>query len=82
MLAKIASDWRKPNGQFAITPDQVEVFVRDLPVRKIWGVGPKSARKFEEQGIRTCGDLQKIGLPELVRRQGKWGGELYRLCRG
>ncbi len=82
MLAKIASDWRKPNGQFAVTPDQVETFIRDLPVRKIWGVGPKSAVKFEQQGIRTCGDLQKIGLPELVRRHGKWGSELYRLCRG
>ena len=82
MLAKIASDWRKPNGQFAITPDQVDAFVRDLPVRKIWGVGPKSADKFEKQGIRTCGDLQKIDLAELVRRQGKWGHELYRLCRG
>jgi DNA polymerase-4 len=82
MLAKIASDWRKPNGQFAITPDQTEAFIRDLPVRKIWGVGPKSAAKFEQQGIRTCGDLQKIGLPELVRRHGKWGHELYQLCRG
>jgi DNA polymerase-4 len=82
MLAKIASDWRKPNGQFAVTPDQVESFMRELPVRKIWGVGPKSAEKFEQQGIRTCGDLQKIDLPELVRRHGKWGTELYQLCRG
>ena len=82
MLAKIGSDWRKPNGQFAITPDQIETFIRDLPVRKIWGVGPKSAGKFEQQGIRTCGDLQKIGLPELVQRHGKWGHELYQLCRG
>jgi DNA polymerase-4 len=82
MLAKIASDWRKPNGQFAITPDQVEIFIRDLPVRKLWGVGPKSAEKFEHQGIRTCGDLQRIELPELVRRHGKWGNELYQLCRG
>ncbi len=82
MLAKIASDWRKPNGQFAITPDQVDSFIRDLPVRKIWGVGPKSAEKFEQQGIRTCGDLQKIELAELMRRHGKWGQELYQLCRG
>jgi DNA polymerase-4 len=82
MLAKIASDWRKPNGQFAITPEQVEVFVRDLPVRKIWGVGPKSAEKFEKGGIKTCGDLQKIALPEMMRRHGKWGQELYQLCRG
>jgi DNA polymerase-4 len=82
MLAKIASDWRKPNGQFAVTPGQIESFVRTLPVRKIWGIGPKSAGKFEEQGIRTCGDLQKFTQPELVRLHGKWGGELYRLCRG
>lgn len=82
MLAKIASDWRKPNGQFAVTPDQVEIFVRELPVRKIWGVGPKSAEKFERRGIRTCADLQKFSLPELVHQHGKWGAELYHLCRG
>jgi DNA polymerase-4 len=82
MLAKIASDWRKPNGQFAITPEQVEDFMRDLPVRKIWGVGPKSAEKFARQGVRTCGDLQRFTLPELLRQQGKWGVELYHLCRG
>ena len=82
MLAKIASDWRKPNGQFAITPDQVDAFVHDLPVRKLWGVGPKSAEKFEQHGIRTCGDLQKIALPQLALRHGKWGHELYQLCRG
>ncbi len=82
MLAKIASDWRKPNGEFAITPDQIEAFMRELPVRKIWGVGPKSAEKFERQGVKTCGDLQRFTLPELVRQHGKWGGELYQLCRG
>jgi DNA polymerase-4 len=82
MLAKIASDWRKPNGQFAITPDQIEPFLRDLPVRKIWGVGPKSAERFAAEGIKTCGDLQKLSLAELARRHGKWGHELYRLCRG
>jgi len=82
MLAKIASDWRKPNGQFAVTPDQIDGFIRDLPVRKIWGVGPKSAEKFASEGIRTCGDLQRFTLPEMVKRHGKWGQELYHLCRG
>jgi DNA polymerase-4 len=82
MLAKIASDWRKPNGQFAVTPDQVDAFVRDLPVRKIWGVGPKSAERFAQEGIITCADLQKLSLVDLARRHGKWGHELYRLCRG
>jgi DNA polymerase-4 len=82
MLAKIASDWRKPNGQFAIRPEQVADFVRALPVRKIWGVGPKSAERFALEGIHTCGDLQKLSRTELAQRHGKWGDELYRLCRG
>ncbi len=82
MLAKIASDWRKPNGQFAITPDRVDAFMRDLPVRKIWGVGPKSAERFAAEGIHTCGDLQRFSLAEMVLRHGKWGEELYHLCRG
>lgn len=82
MLAKIASDWRKPNGQFAIPPERVEEFMRDLPVGKIWGVGPKSAEKFASWGVRTCADLQKFSRVELVRRLGKWGEELYDLVRG
>jgi DNA polymerase-4 len=82
MLAKIASDWRKPNGQFAILPDEIETFMRDLPVRKISGVGPKSAEKFASLGIHTCHDLQKYSLPEMVERFGRWGQDLYYLCRG
>ena len=82
MLAKIASDWRKPNGQFAILPDQVQEFMADLPVRKIWGIGPKSAERFAEQGIHSCGDLQKLTLPEMVLQFGKWGKALHQLCRG
>ncbi|OAI42963.1 DNA polymerase IV [Verrucomicrobia bacterium SCGC AG-212-E04] len=82
MLAKIASEWRKPDGQFAILPEQVADFMRDLPVRKIWGVGPKSAENFAARGIHTCGDLQKFTLPQLTQAHGKWGEQLYRLCRG
>jgi DNA polymerase-4 len=82
MLAKIASDWRKPNGQFAILPDQVEEFMAGLPVRKIWGIGPKSAERFAARGIQSCADLQKLTLPEMVSQFGRWGDELYHLCRG
>jgi len=82
MLAKIASDWRKPNGQFAVTPEQVVEFMRDLPVRKLWGVGPKSAEKFEARGIATCGDLQALSQHELMQWLGRWGEELFQLCRG
>jgi DNA polymerase IV len=82
MLAKIASEWRKPNGQFAILPDEVDEFMRKLPVGKLWGVGPKSAEKFATLGIQTCHDLQRYSLPEMIRRFGRWGQELYYLCRG
>ncbi len=82
MLAKIASDWRKPNGQFAVTPEQVESFMAELPVKKIWGVGPKSAEKFAAHGIDNCGQLQQLSKTELIQQFGRWGEELYRLCRG
>jgi DNA polymerase-4 len=83
LLAKIASDWRKPDGQFAVTPDQVLDFMRELPVRKLWGVGPKSEERFHKMGIRTCGDLQQLSREELEERFGlSHGEELHRLCRG
>ncbi len=82
MLAKIASDWRKPNGQFAILPKDVDQFMKELPVGRIWGVGPKARAKLEAQGVRLCGDLQKWSMAELVARFGGWGSELYSLCRG
>jgi DNA polymerase-4 len=82
MLAKIASEWRKPNGQFAILPDEIEAFMKQLPVSKLSGVGPKSVERFASLGIHTCNDLQKFALPELGQRFGRWGHELYYLCRG
>jgi DNA polymerase-4 len=82
MLAKIASEWRKPNGQFAILPNDVEQFMRNLPVKKLWGIGPKSADRFAGLGIHTCADLQSLSLAEIVGRFGRWGQELYHLCRG
>lgn len=82
MLAKIASDWRKPNGQFAILPHQIEEFMVTLPVSSLWGIGPKTANRFAIRGIQTCGDLQKLTLAEMAIEFGKWGEELFHLCRG
>lgn len=82
MLAKIASDWKKPDGQFAITPDRVDEFMRNLPVRKLWGIGPKTASRLHEIGIQTCGELQKLTESELRGHFGRWGGEMFYLCRG
>ena len=81
-LAKIASDWDKPDGQFTITPDQVASFVADLPVNKIFGVGSVTAERMKKMGISTCADLQKMDLPDLSKRFGKFGARLHDLCRG
>ncbi|NNF17422.1 MAG: DNA polymerase IV [Gammaproteobacteria bacterium] len=81
-LAKVASDWNKPDGQYTVTPDEVEAFVAQLPVTKIFGVGSVTAEKMKRLGIHTCADLQRHGLPELVRLFGKFGNRLYELSRG
>ena len=83
MLAKIASDWKKPNGQFAVLPEEIESFMKELPVQKVYGVGPKSAARLKTMGYDTCGQLQAVPLNELLRYFGPtWGTELYKLCRG
>ncbi len=82
MLAKIASDWNKPNGQFEIRREDIPNFMETLPVQKLWGVGAKSAQKFERLGINTCGELQRCSKIQLHEWFGKYGLELYELCRG
>lgn len=83
MLAKIASDWRKPNGQFAVLPKDIVPFMEKLPIRKLWGIGPKSAALLEAEGIANCGDLQALSIPQLIGHFGqKWGPTLYELARG
>ena len=82
MLAKIASDWNKPNGQFEIQEEEVPTFMYELPVRRLWGVGAKSAELLEQRGVRTCGDLQRFTRFQLYQMFGKFGLELYALCRG
>lgn len=81
-LAKIASDWNKPNGIFVITPPEVTEFINQLPVKKIFGVGKVTASKLEQLGVRTCGDLQQFSLLDLTRKFGTFGGRLYELARG
>jgi DNA polymerase IV len=82
LIAKIASDLNKPNGQFEVRPEDVPAFMRDLPVRKIWGVGQVLAEKLERLGVKTCGELQRFSRIELYRQFGKFGLELFDLCRG
>lgn len=81
-IAKIASDWRKPNGQFVVQPHEIEDFLRDLPLNKIWGVGKKTQQKMNTLGWQTVGDLHRISRGELVNLFGKFGYRLYDLARG
>jgi DNA polymerase-4 len=81
-LAKLASDHRKPNGQFAIMPDEVEAFLATLPIAKFHGVGPKTAAKMHVLGIETGADLRRQTLAVLQERFGKAGVWYFDIARG
>jgi DNA polymerase-4 len=81
-LAKVASDWRKPDGLTVIRPEDVEAFVHDLPVGRIPGVGPKTRARLELRGLRRCADLQALAMPELEALFGSWAPRIHGLCRG
>ena len=81
-LAKIASDWRKPNGLFVIQPHEVADFLAPLQVRKLPGVGRATEGALEKLGIATVADLRAHALEELVAHFGKYGRRLYQLARG
>ncbi len=81
-LAKVASDWNKPNGQKVIAPEEVAAFVLDLPVSAIAGVGKVTAQKMAKLGLATCGDLHALGLDGLKQHFGRFGEQLYLYSQG
>ncbi|HTV04409.1 MAG TPA: DNA polymerase IV [Acidobacteriaceae bacterium] len=81
-LAKIASDWRKPNGLFVIQPEEVEAFLTPLPVGRIPGVGKVTEKHLAELGVRTVGGLRVLAAAVLENRFGRYGQRLYQLARG
>jgi DNA polymerase-4 len=81
-LAKIASDWNKPDGMFVIRPNEVDAFVATLPVEKLFGVGKVTAAKLKRLGAHTCTDLRNWPMADLQHHFGKFGESLYGLCRG
>lgn len=81
-LAKIASDWNKPDGLTVIRPDQVDAFVAALPVKKLHGVGRVTAAKLAALGIDTCADLRGYSRLTLAQHFGSFGERLYHLARG
>lgn len=81
-LAKVASDWNKPNGLFVIRPEEVAEFVVALDVSKISGVGRVTKKKLNQMGVETCGDLQTLSEAELVQSFGQYGARLFSVARG
>jgi DNA polymerase-4 len=81
-LAKIASDWNKPDGQWVVKPAQVDEFVAQLPLKKIPGIGPAMEKKLALYKLQTCADVRQWELMELVRTFGRTGAMLYERARG
>jgi DNA polymerase IV len=81
-LAKIASDWRKPDGLFVIRPHEVADFLPPLKVGIVPGVGKVMQGKLEQLGIATVGDLRAVGRAALEQRFGHWGARLHELSLG
>jgi DNA polymerase IV len=81
-LAKIASDWKKPDGLFVIQPGDVDAFLLPLPVGRLPGVGKVTEEKLKAFGLHTIADLRRLDLPALEGRFGRYGVRLYELARG
>ncbi|OOF66122.1 DNA polymerase IV [Rodentibacter sp. Ppn85] len=81
-LAKIASDMNKPNGQFVIKPDEVEEFVKALPLKKIPGVGKITSQRLLEMGLETCADVQRLDQTVLLNQFGKIGKRIWDFSHG
>ncbi len=82
MIAKIASDWNKPDGQLEVRPEEVDGFMRGLRVGKLQGVGKRGLEILTKMGVETCGDLQRFSKIDLAAKLNRWGLELYERCRG
>ena len=81
-LAKLASDWKKPDGLFVIQPEEVDVFLLPLPVGRLPGVGKVNEEKLVKLGIKTVGDLRSLERSRLEQEFGRYGVRLYELARG
>lgn len=81
-LAKLASDWRKPDGLFVIQPEEIDAFLLPLAVQRLPGVGKVTGEKLASLGVKTVADLRKLEVPALEGQFGKYGVRLYELARG
>ncbi len=81
-LAKIASDWGKPDGLVVVQPEEVAAFLRSMPIGRLWGVGEKTAKRLQGLGINTIGQLADADESILVRHFGQAAGDMRRLAQG
>ena len=81
-LAKVASDWNKPDGQYVITPTRIDDFLARLPVKKLWGVGKVTAKRLEKLNIETCDDVRRYNVFEFVELFGNFGEHIHKLAHG
>jgi DNA polymerase-4 len=81
-LAKLASDWKKPDGLFVIQPEDVDAFLMPLPVGRLPGVGKVNEEKLAKLGIKTVGELRSVELARLEQEFGRYGVRLYEVARG
>ncbi len=81
-LAKLASDWKKPDGLFVIQPEEVDTFLLPLPVGRLSGVGKVNEERLAKLGIKTVGELRSLELARLEQEFGRYGVRLYELARG
>lgn len=82
LIAKIASDFNKPDGLTVVRPEKVQAFLDPLPVRRLHGVGPATERILNEMKVQTVADLRGVPVEDLVGRFGKHGRILYEFSRG
>ncbi len=82
LLAKIASDYRKPNGMTVIHPDRAMAFLQNLPVEDLWGIGPKTKERMHALQVFTVGQLHNVSLSQLKFEFGKMGQLYYNYARG
>ncbi len=82
LVAKIASDFKKPDGLTVVVPEEVQAFLDPLGIRVIPGIGPKTEAELHERGIRTVRDLRGLELGQLADWFGRWGEDLHAKARG
>ncbi len=81
-IAKLASDYKKPNGLTVVKPSEAKKFILPLPIGKMWGVGEVTEKHFKSLGIQTIGDIRKLSLKKMADEFGKSGFFYYKLAQG